>query len=282
MVLEAGDGHHKVHCLRHVVEDRRQGLHSITTVGNATRTHRYEPSTMSSPRMHPRQQSETHRSKIRTPLSQYVAEVPIVPADPATGRVVRTAPCHHHNTLRHLVHGLRVSTLEVRGKVRRVNWEVTNRTSVLSLAAAVVRAGVKSGLDASESMRSGLTIEAAGTDQAKGVSQAKSKSVDLTVSAARREAATGKAAEGIVNEKANAQVGKEEESDPVVSLGSPESHGIGANHASRARASLIAVLAMTVARLDQDEKSATDAEVEAPETTLGSDLAILQISHMAT
>jgi hypothetical protein len=156
-----------------------------------------------------------------------------------------------------------------------VNIRISDRSPV----AVAVKAGVS--LGAREITRNDPKIEAVGLDQVKGVSRARNKSEDPTVSVVRKEVAIGRAAEDTVNEKANAQAGKEE-NDPAVSLGS---HGKGANRVNRAKASLTAALATRVAHQDQDGKIAidvTEAEVEAQETTAESEFVTQRTSHMAT
>lgn len=184
----------------------------------------------------------------------------------------KTALCHRPHMQRRPILELKVKTLGATGKVPQARWVVNNTKSVRSREAVVAKAGVN------EIMRSDRRTEVVTKGLLREASQAKSRSEVPTVSVVKKGVVKGKAADDMVNEKANVQVVKEA-SDPA---------GRIVNHAKEpnlVRASLIVVLATTAGHQDQDEKSATDAaevEVEAQETTRESEPVILQTSHMAT
>lgn len=158
---------------------------------------------------------------------------------------------------------------------------MSTKKSILSRGVAEAKADVRSDRDVKEIMRSGQTTEAVVLGQAREVSRVKNKSEALTASVATRGAVKGKVAGDMVNEKANAQIVKEE-IDPAERI---VNHAKEASQGNLARASLTAALATTVAHQDQVETSATDAaevEVEVRQTTRESESEILQTSRMAT
>lgn len=126
-------------------------------------------------------------------------------------------------------------------------------------------------------MTSDRKTEAVATARASEANLDKNKSVVLIASVEKREVVIERVADGTANEKASAQIVKEE-SGPVVSA---------ANHAkgaSLAKASLIVAPAMRAARRDQGGKSAiATAEVEVdPATMYESGLVSLRINRTVT
>jgi hypothetical protein len=219
--------------------------------------------------------------RARMLLSMCAVVVPTAPTDPTMDQAGQAVLCHHHNMQRRLGLVLKVNTPEAIGKARPMRWEVSIKRCAQIHAAAALRLDVKSGLDVRGTMRNGRTTEAVAMARASEVSQDRNKSVALIVSVAIREAATERAADGTVNEKASAQVVKEE-SDRVVSAARGANP---ANPANPAKASLTAAPAMRVARQDQDGKSAIDAaeeEVEVLATMCESDPVSLRTSRTAT